>query len=449
MERYPHQIGAKTRIRDPLYGFIPLTKSELAVIDTPLFQRLRRIHQLALTKYVYPSAEHSRFVHSIGVLHCATLILDGLFANRLTDPYLAPTDALIKTLRYAALLHDIGHLPFSHAVEDDWLPGSSHEELGIFIIENYEPIRKILETDGVNPRQVSALLDKKPTAALKLYHEIVSGQLDADRADYLLRDSHLCGARYGEYDFHRFLQIFAAQCDDNGTLLLCIDEKDLPVAESLLIARYHYNLQIPYHRTRSGFDFALKSFAKEHTKFDDVFVISNGKISTVDFDKFALLDDGTIMSLIKEKYTAGNDWAKYLLREKHLSPIVDTNSMSEQGTYFFKHAVRHLKSSGKFTEGINYFVQEQKVEMLKQAPPSSSLESSGTSTLGVEAQGEGTPPPPITLISCEGSAIEERKIDIRERSWIFGQLKSNPHQIYRIYSTPEYKQDCLNCLSAM
>ena len=281
MDEYLKKIDATAgRIRDPLYGFIPLTKEEMRIIDTPLFQRLRRIHQLALTKYVYPSAEHSRFVHSIGVMHCATRIYEGVMEHRETEIDFEPNAKNIRTLRYAALLHDIGHLPFSHAVESQWLHGLKHEDVSMFIIENYEPIAEIIDNDPMrtNPKDVAALLGKMPRARFQILHEIISGQLDADRADYLLRDSHCCGTKYGEYDFPRFLQIFAAQQDDNGTLSLCVDEKDLPVAESLLIARYHYNLQIPYHRTRSGFDFALKKFASCHTDYLNFFDVTDNKI---------------------------------------------------------------------------------------------------------------------------------------------------------------------------
>lgn len=96
MEEYFSKIDAKHRFRDPIYGFILLTDAERKIIDTPLFQRLRRIHQLALTKYVYPSAEHSRFVHSLGVLHCATLILAGIYNNKHTNIYLPPQYAMHK-----------------------------------------------------------------------------------------------------------------------------------------------------------------------------------------------------------------------------------------------------------------------------------------------------------------------------------------------------------------
>lgn len=434
MEEYLKLIHADNcRIRDPLYGFIPLTEEETKIIDTPLFQRLRRVHQLALTKYVYPSAEHSRFVHSLGVMHCATQILAGVMEHRETKISARPVEGTIRMLRYAALLHDIGHLPFSHAVEGQWLQGLKHEDVSMFIIENYQPIADIISQDHfqVECKDVAALLGKMPKARYRLYHEIVSGQLDADRADYLLRDSHCCGARYGEYDFPRFLQIFAAREDDNGTLSLCVDEKDLPVAESLLIARYHYNLQIPYHRTRSGYDFALKKFAREHTNFQDIFNVEGNKLVGMDFDRFAVLDDGSIFEKIKEKYLEKDEWAQCLLRQSHLCPVLDTTSQSSEGVERFKTLVTALRADSELEENTDFFVQEQNIEMIKRAKPT-------------DEYAEGSPPLPsgIRLLVKEGGRGGKKAVDIAERSWIFAQLKDT-HKVYRVYASPSKKDKIL------
>lgn len=434
MEEYIKLIHADNcRIRDPLYGFIPLTEEETKIIDTPLFQRLRRVHQLALTKYVYPSAEHSRFVHSLGVMHCATQILAGVMEHRETKISARPVEGTIRMLRYAALLHDIGHLPFSHAVEGQWLQGLKHEDVSMFIIENYQPIADIISQDRfqVECKDVAALLGKMPKARYRLYHEIVSGQLDADRADYLLRDSHCCGARYGEYDFPRFLQIFAAREDDNGTLSLCVDEKDLPVAESLLIARYHYNLQIPYHRTRSGYDFALKKFVREHTNFQDIFSVEGNKLVGMDFDRFAVLDDGSIFEKIKEKYLEKDEWAQCLLRQSHLCPVLDTTSQSVEGVERFKTLVTALRADSELEENTDFFVQEQNIEMIKRAKPT-------------DEYAEGSPPLPsgIRLLVKEGGRGGKKAVDIAERSWIFAQLKDT-HKVYRVYASPSKKDKIL------
>lgn len=442
MEEYLKKIDAvKHRIRDPIYGFIPLTEEEMAIIDTPLFQRLRRIHQLALTKYVYPSAEHSRFVHSLGVMHCATQILAGVMEHKQTKISSQPSGMAIRMLRYAALLHDIGHLPFSHAVEGQWLNGLKHEDVSMFIIENYRPIADIINNDssGVKCKDVSALLGNIPKAKFRLYHEIVSGQLDADRADYLLRDSYCCGTKYGEYDYSRFLQIFAAQEDDNGTLSLCVDEKDLPIAESLLISRYHYNLQIPYHRTRSGYDFALKKFATDNTNFSNIFEIRDNKIISIDFNQFTVLDDGSIFEIIKKKFLSNDIWAECLMRQTHLTPVIDTTSLSPEGMEKFKTLVRNLKDDTSLQENSDYFIQEQKIDMIKRWVPADENTDDTKDNLSPFPTG-------IRLLVSEGENGIKKAIDIAERSWIFAQLRSAPHKIYRVYASPRQKSNVLRHL---
>lgn len=346
----------------------------------------------------------------------------------------------IRMLRYAALLHDIGHLPFSHAVEGQWLNGLKHEDVSMFIIENYKPIANIIDNDpsGVKCKDVSALLGNVPKAKYKLYHEIISGQLDADRADYLLRDSHSCGTKYGEYDFHRYLQIFAAQEDDNGTLILCVDERDLPTAESLLIARYHYNIQIPYHRTRSGYDFALKRFASNHVDLSNIFEIKDNKINNIDFDRFMFLDDGSIFEKIKEEYSNKDIWAECLLRQTHLTPVIDTTSLSKEGMDKFKLLVQNLKNDKSLQEDIDYFIQEQKIDMIKHGVPADENVDNSKDNLSAFPTG-------IRLLVSEGEANAKKAVDISERSWIFAHLK-NEYKIYRVYASPIQKDNILKHL---
>jgi hypothetical protein len=452
MEKLLQDIDVKHRIRDPIYGFIHLSDAEMRIVDTPLFQRLRRVHQLALTKYVYPSAEHSRFVHSLGVMHCATLILSGVMNHKYTKTIYEYGNRAVKTLRFAALLHDIGHLPFSHAVERQWLDGLKHEDLSQFIIEHYPPIRDVLESEEVDPRDVASVLAKKPPAHLNLIHEVVSGELDADRADYLLRDSHSCGVRYGEYDFHRFLQIFAAdENPDAGALSLVVDESDLHVAESLLIARYHYNLQIPYHKTRSGYDEALKRFVRGKDFSEDIFRIDEGRIHEVNWDGFAYFDDYCIMEKVKQAHKDGDGWAKYLLREKHLVPVFDVLSTSEIGAELFKRLVRALRNSQEFEEDEDFFVQTDTMEIIKR---------SKSPDLAEGATDVPAPRPSILLYSKEGKGRSRECIDISERSWIFKELtknlehkdgdeKSEPLMVLRVFVIPEKAEAVRSLLQSL
>lgn len=439
MEEYLQIVGVKHRFRDPIYGFVYLNDFELKILDTPIFQRLRRIHQLALTKYVYPTAEHSRFVHSIGTMHCATLILSGIFSHKRVSVTMHPDKTYIQTLRFAALLHDIGHLPFSHAAEQEWIGGLSHEDLGQYIILNYRDIREIVQDAGVDINEVAGLLSKKPKAKYKLLHEIISGQLDADRADYLLRDSYCCGVKYGEYDFSRFLQIFTAREDETyGFLSIVIDENDLPVVEDILISRYHYYLQIPFHRTRTAYDLVLKKFLRDNTELLKGFEIASGKIKSIDFDMFCDLDDYFVYERIKAESKRGNRWAKYLMREGHLIPVLDTTTAALTGEFLFKKFVSMLEQDKNFKQDENYFVRQMKVEILKENEYE-------------DQEGEGGVPqrPQLSLLCSEGKNGRNKCVDIRQHSWIFKQFGDNPLKILRVYVLPEIEEKALSLLTSV
>lgn len=217
----------------------------------------------------------------------------------------------------------------------------------------------MIANEHIEPASVASLLAKRPPARYKLVHEIVSGQLDADRADYLLRDSHCCGVKYGEYDFPRFLQIFAAVEDENtGNLSLTVDESDLHVAESLLVARYHYNIQVPFHRTRSGYDCVLRRFIQDFPEYQKPFTVEDGKLTKVDLEALTDLDDYSIMERAK-KEKMNNTWAPYLLRTRHLIPIVDTSDTSKQGIKLFKNLALAFNDLDVFTEDEDFFYPRQ------------------------------------------------------------------------------------------
>ena len=198
--------------RDPVHNIIPLRYDSaegrlmIRLIDTPEFQRLRRIKQLGLVLYTYQGAEHSRFTHSLGALHLMTRILD-----QLGDRYeigLADRAAA----RAAALLHDVGHGPFSHAMEK--VLGVHHESLTMLAVTSAETaLCDALKSYSAElPGRVAAIIEGtfKPAALAQL----VSSQLDVDRMDYLLRDSLMTGAKYGLYDLEWIIN--ALQIDEQG-----------------------------------------------------------------------------------------------------------------------------------------------------------------------------------------------------------------------------------------
>jgi len=255
-------------IRDPIHTFVRLETSERAVVNSGPYQRLRYIHQLAMTYLVYPGASHSRFEHCLGVMELASRIFDVVTDQRnLHDAvrsiiYLPGSHEYSywrRVLRMAALCHDLGHLPFSHAAEDTLPNKYAHEDLSLDIIRSrqmaqiWEDLRISAEDVGklaVGPKHYPKPLSDWET----LLSEIIIGDaFGADRMDYLLRDSYHAGVSYGRFEHHRLIdtmRILPRQEGDDVLLTLGIEQGGLQSAESLLWARYFMYTQLYFHPVR-------------------------------------------------------------------------------------------------------------------------------------------------------------------------------------------------------
>lgn len=264
-------------IRDPVHGFIRLNEWEMDLINHPCFQRLRRIRQLGWTEMVYPGATHTRFGHSLGVMHVATRLYLGLvdrYSDLLVNGLNFTRDSLSsrqkQLVRLAALLHDIGHAPFSHATED-LMPECTetgkkytHEDYTIGIIKH--GMRDVIENHPYNKKNYGLMVDDvidffrdMPKVENLLWRQLISGQLDADRMDYLLRDSHYAGVAYGKYDLDRIAATIAlVNLPEQDCLTIGIDEDGVHAAEGLLIARYMLFTQVYFHKTRAIYDYHIK-----------------------------------------------------------------------------------------------------------------------------------------------------------------------------------------------
>ncbi|MDG7008597.1 MAG: HD domain-containing protein [Nitrososphaerota archaeon] len=230
------ELNTVAEIRDPVHGYIRMTEVEKELIDSPFVQRLRRIHQLAGSYLVYPGATHTRFEHVVGTMHVAGMMADALVRGSELDR------DLVQEVRIAALLHDVGHGPFSHMYEEV-LTSKSHEEISQRVILETS-IRDILNRNGFSPRKMSEFAIGRQKSRAPFMNEIIAGNLSADMMDYLPRDSYFTGVEYGKVDAQRVVDSLHVAGGH-----LAIDDAALYAYEALLLARYEMFKAVYFHRT--------------------------------------------------------------------------------------------------------------------------------------------------------------------------------------------------------
>ncbi|MBA3416158.1 MAG: HD domain-containing protein [Chloroflexia bacterium] len=241
-----------TTIRDALYDRIPLSQPELSLVSTPAFLRLDRIQQLGFVSRVWPGAKHARYDHSLGVLHLTRLAVAHLRATA-GGAWIADEEARVVTA--AALLHDIGHYPFSHAIEELGPPIVPHETVGARIIEGPQ-IAPILRREwGVDPARVAAVVDPRGrdlAAADRVLRGVLSGPLDMDKLDYLPRDARACNVPYGGVDGARLidaLRIVEPAAGGEPERRVAIGAKGVSPLHSLINARQEMFDNVYWHHT--------------------------------------------------------------------------------------------------------------------------------------------------------------------------------------------------------
>lgn len=268
--------------RCPIHGFIEVSEWERGIIDHWVFQRLRRIRQLGWTDYTYPGAMHTRFEHSLGVMHVATRMFDALVKNSgevLRGKYGLSDDDISRhrqLVRLAALLHDVGHGPFSHVAEDV-LPKKAdnkrykHEDYSWAAIRQL--MREVIEKSphaahGITADEVADFLERKAKLGPALmWADLVASQLDADRMDYLLRDSYHAGVSYGHYDLARIINTLClVPVGVDKSPRIGIRNDGVHAAEGLVIARYQMFSQVYFHKTRVIYDYIVGEMMKELLK---------------------------------------------------------------------------------------------------------------------------------------------------------------------------------------
>ncbi|MFX1294690.1 MAG: HD domain-containing protein [Promethearchaeota archaeon] len=236
-------------IKDTVFGYITITHSVKKIIDSYPVQRLRRIHQLAGSEYVYPTATHVRFAHSLGVMHLAEQLLLNLAKS------IEVNEELVTKIKIAALLHDVGHGPFSHIFEALLLKylDKTHEDMTSWIIANSELVEK-LEKIGLDPKEISQLaVGKLKTTNQNYLNQIIASAVDVDSMDYIVRDSHFSGAEYGFVDIFRLIYTMDIFKGD-----LAVEVAALSTLEAFLLARYESFKSIYFHKTSRAVQIMLE-----------------------------------------------------------------------------------------------------------------------------------------------------------------------------------------------
>ena len=240
-------------VRDSLYDLIPLGKRELKLINAPAFLRLQQVKQLGFVYRIWPGATHTRYEHSLGCYHLAVRAIRMLLSRGDHGGLQGVSKSSIQTLVVAALLHDIGHYPFSHTIEDLGSPIVSHERVSRSIIEKSE-IATILERDyRLSPVRVADMIDPPQGRCLhpddELLSHLLSGMLDVDKLDYLPRDARACNVPYGGVDVSRLLSSLRVHRGGEGERSIVVTHKGISPLHSLLHARQEMYDNIYWHHT--------------------------------------------------------------------------------------------------------------------------------------------------------------------------------------------------------
>jgi len=334
-------------VRDPIHVFVRLDTDERRLLDKHPLQRLRHIHQLALTYLVYPGATHMRFEHALGVMELAGRVFDVVTSR---DNVLQSVEGIIerdnlpywrRVLRMAALFHDVGHLPFSHAAEGYLLPhGWSHELLTLEVIRSPELEKawgdiKVQREDvaklAVGPRKYRAHdgCQVKFTDWEAILAEIIVGDsFGVDRMDYLLRDSHHSGVAYGRFDHYRLIdtmRILPKEYEESAEPALGVQVGGIHTAEALLLARYFMYTQLYFHPVRRAYDIHLRDFLRGWLP---------GGTFPLDLPSYLAITDNEVMSAVlaaaADPAKPGHIHAKRIVCRGHYQKLYERNPHDQE-----------------------------------------------------------------------------------------------------------------------
>ena len=358
-----NRIQISKILNDPVYGFITLNKGILLnIVDHPYFQRLGRIKQLGLTYLVYPGAHHTRFHHAIGAAHLMEQAVQTLKDNGILISNDEKTAVIL-----AILLHDIGHGPFSHALENSFVTGINHEEISKFFMNSLNHA-----FGGDLALAIEIFEDKYPKRFL---HDLVSSQLDMDRLDYLKRDSFFTGVSEGVVSNQRIIKMFSVVNDE-----IVIKEKGIYSIEKFIVARRLMYWQVYLHKTVLSAEFLLAKilerarellnngsnlFTVPTLKYFLTKSITNDNISQFEFlNNFSKIDDYDVLTCIKV-WTEDSDkviskLSEMLVNRNLLKVKISTNKFSDEE--IGKTLKFNQKTLGFNNEEMQYFVFQKEME---------------------------------------------------------------------------------------
>jgi uncharacterized protein len=339
-------MGRSPEIRDPLHGAIEVEPPELALMDHAALQRLRHIGQLGFTNLVFPGATHVRYLHAAGAMHLAGRAFDSLFEDPATPAIPSSRKReLRRLLRTAALLHDVGHAPFSHSVEfampslaaldvpayaedpDRFDPArqADHEDYGIKLITD-SSLTRAIEADGaLTARAVAGLIAPIPVDPAcyeaggidwrPLLQQIVSSELDVDRMDYLARDSHFAGVRYGLYDVGWLMNNLAVHVA-GGRAFLALRERAIYAFDDFLLARYHMFVMVYFHYRSVVYEEMLKRY------------FSSGEWEfPVDIEQYSRFDDHSLLGHLRG---SSNPWARRIVERREYKLLLERHGTPDE-----------------------------------------------------------------------------------------------------------------------
>lgn len=347
------------RIRDPIHGTIPVADVEVPIIDSRYYQRLRNIKQLGFGEMAFPGATHTRHAHSLGAMHVATRLFDAVFAR--VDLPADECARLRQALRVAVLCHDLGHMPLSHASEKiapplgtlslpEWIPGdrsaqAAHEAYTAKVLldsELTEIIRKHLGPMGISPESIVALIlgidpPEGPSfvAGGKDYapvlRQLVSGELDADRMDYLVRDSFYTGVQYGRYNLDWIVQNLLP-VERDGKVHLGLAKAAVFAFEDFLLSRYHMFVSVYFHHTSVNFDQMLRRY---YLEAPGEFEIPS------DTQAFLACDDVALAMALRQ---SSNRWAQRIVSRHGYKLVVQATGLDRD--YDMEAMAKALEQAG-------------------------------------------------------------------------------------------------------